>query len=152
MPMRDIRKAHPNLAASGGCRKTSNQDPDYNCIAWAAGDTRSWWWPWPHGKGCYWPVEATREATVEAFAEAFGTLGYRACAMDASLDADYEKVAIFALDGRVKHMARQLRSGLWTSKAGMLEDFSHQLAGLDNDPMYGSVTLILRRRRRARRR
>ena len=28
-------------------RVTSPPDPNYNCIAWAAGRVAEWWWPFP---------------------------------------------------------------------------------------------------------
>ena len=147
-----LEVAFPGLAGSG-YRVTSPRDPDYNCIAWAAGETDKWWWPGSPGKrGVHWPDGAIHEATVEAFVEAFETLGYRSCGLNDALEEGFEKLAILTLNGRVKHMARQLRSGLWTSKMGALEDISHHLSALDDDPMYGKVVRILRRSRQGRRR
>lgn len=143
MAIRDILRAHPNLKPNGGCRKTSNADSDYNCISWAAEVTDRWWWPWPNQKGFYWPVEAPNESTVEAFEIAFRTLGYVPCPT-ADLEPEFQKVAIYARDGRVRHMARQLRNGTWTSKIGELEDITHRTPAALEDAMYGDVVRILR--------
>ena len=39
-----LTKAFPNLANTHFV-KTSNFSEEYNCIAWAAKDTKTWWWP-----------------------------------------------------------------------------------------------------------
>jgi hypothetical protein len=74
---------------------TSPKTPRYNCIAWAAGDNQRWWWPDPDNVA-YWPAGATREATVAAFIEAFGTLGYQPC-INSDLEPGYQKVPLYAL-------------------------------------------------------
>lgn len=120
---------------------TSPKSKGYNCIAWAAGDNGRWWWPSPVG---YWPVGNVAE-TIEAFVEAFGTLGYQPCT-SASLELGYDKVALYADGSRPTHMARQLPDGRWTSKCGRLEDITHSLADLEGGS-YGTVTLMMRRTR-----
>ena len=71
-------------------------------------------------------------------------LGYHACPGGA-LEPGFDKVAIYALnDGNPKHVARQLSSGLWTSKLGTMEDIEHDLDGLVGE-RYGSVVAFLRR-------
>jgi hypothetical protein len=90
-----------------------------------------------------WPIEPEL-ASVEAFIHAFATLGYEACD-DHSLEAGFEKVAIYTGPAGIpRHMARQLKSGVWTSKCGGLEDIIHALEGLKGEA-YGRVTQILRR-------
>ena len=59
----------PRLTA-GNHRVTSPPSPDYNCIAWAAGDTGNWWWP-DLAHEDFWPAGVDRVATVAAFREAF---------------------------------------------------------------------------------
>jgi hypothetical protein len=114
----------------------------YYCIAWAAGMTDDWWWPDPMGVST-WPASARREETVAAFEEAFHSLGY-VSGTDDSVEAGFEKVALYALAGVPKHAARQLPNGRWTSKLGELEDVEHSLDGL-NGAWYGSVVSILKR-------
>ena len=122
---------------------TSPTDAAYNCIAWAAGDTQTWWWP-DADELAYWPAGASRAETVAAFVIAFNTLGYAPCAGD-ELEAGFEKVALFAdTQGRLLHAARQLPSGRWTSKMGELEDIEHGLHDLAG-AAYGSVVQVLKR-------
>jgi hypothetical protein len=121
---------------------TSPRDYHYNCIAWAAGDTRNWWWPDADGDDT-WPPGVARVETVEAFRGAFATLGYAVC-NDDRLEADCEKVALFALNGVPKHAARQRPNGRWTSKLGEMEDIEHALHDLTG-MLYGSVVLVLKR-------
>jgi hypothetical protein len=49
----------PGLA-HGGYQVTSPRDSDYNCIAWAAGDTHNWWWPGGDVGKEYWPAGVPR--------------------------------------------------------------------------------------------
>jgi hypothetical protein len=119
---------------------TSPATPAYNCIAWAAGDQGRWWWPDQAG---YWPVEP-REATVAAFLEMLESLGFSLC-IDDTLEQGSAKVALFAKGDAPTHAARQLASGLWTSKLGQSVDITHPLVALEGD-LYGSVAAIVQRR------
>ena len=131
----------PDLARTG-YSITSPASADYNCIAWAAGVADEWWWPDPMGTNP-WPTGVRREESVAAFIELFQSFGYVPCPDD-SLEAGFEKVALYALAGAPKHAARQLASGRWTSKLGPLEDIEHSLDGLAGI-WYGTVVQILRR-------
>lgn len=134
----DLMSHFPNLTASNW-EVTSPQDPLYNCIAWAANDKTQWWWPGVF----YWPISVENE-TVECFVEAFSGLGYEVCD-NGTLVFGIEKVAIYASDERkVKHMARQLPCGKWSSKCGKNFDISHTLSGLESKS-YGSVVLFMER-------
>jgi hypothetical protein len=123
-------------------RVTSPPDQRYNCIAWAAGDVRNWWWPDAFEEDT-WPTGVVRAETVEAFRDAFVTLGYHVCTDD-NLETGTEKIAIFALADAPKHVARQLPTGRWTSKLGLGEDIEHALQDLAGTA-YGSVVLIMKR-------
>lgn len=58
----------------------------------------------------------------------------------------FQKVAFFVgANGVPTHAARQLPSGLWTSKLGEWEDIEHTLHALEGD-IYGTVALLLKRR------
>ena len=121
---------------------TSPRDQRYNCIAFAAGDTRNWWWP-SESEEDTWPADIARVETVETFRDAFGTLGYVVC-NDDQLELGYEKIALFALMGVPKHAARQLPGGRWTSKLGPMEDIEHALHDLTG-MAYGAVVLVMKR-------
>lgn len=138
------KAAHfPNLVMSEYQVK-SDETPDYNCIAWAAGDSSKWWEPSPYS---YWPVEAPQEVTLEGYRAVFELKGYEECATD-QLESGFEKVAIYVdTDGSPTHAAKQLGNGSWTSKLGDWEDIERSsLRGLEGaGSAYGTVALILRR-------
>jgi hypothetical protein len=138
-----LEQAFPLLAAAG-YEKTSEhtgqppKDGAYNCIAWAAHDSKRWWWPNSYN---YWIPWIQREEQISCFVKTFRWLGYRECS-NSRLEFGFEKVALYAMhnsgspmlpptDQRdlknwiPKHMARQLRDGTWTSKAGASEDIRH---------------------------
>jgi hypothetical protein len=143
MPIPAAFGIFPNLARSQA-RLTSPFAPNYNCIAWAAGETSRWWWP--SKGGCYWPQDARADSSLEAFIEAFQTLGYETCE-GADPEQDYEKVAIYTYQSQVKHMARQLPNGRWTSKLGQAQDIEHELDDLTSNHSngYGEVEQFMRR-------
>jgi hypothetical protein len=139
----ELEGLFPGLAR-GGCQITSPRSPRYNCIAWAAGETGAWWWPGPNPEEEFWPPGVNRVATLDSFREAFATLGYLPCEGE-DLEADFEKVAIFAnAQGVPTHGARQLSNGRWTSKLGKREDIEHALRDLEGT-LYGAVVLIMKR-------
>jgi hypothetical protein len=125
-------------------RVTSPADRGYNCIAWACGNAAEWWWPLSEGRRTFWPPDAPREITLEAFQLAFTLMGFSITDAEA-LEASYERIAVFAdAAGRPTHAARQLTSGAWTSKLGQAEDIEHNLRALEGDA-YGAVALIMKR-------
>lgn len=129
------------------CRDTSPATPEYNCIAWAAGETDRWWWP-RSGLG-YWPAGVPCVETVQSFVAAFATLGFSYC-KGPELEDGMEKVALYAdTSGKPTHMARQLPTGLWTSKLGRDKDIEHQDPAALNGPIYGRAGIFLARKRRA---
>jgi len=121
---------------------TSPRDHRYNCIAFAAGDDRNWWWPDAAGEDT-WPAGVARTETVGAFRDVFATLGYGVCDGD-QLEPGNEKVALFALAGVPKHVSRQLPNGRWVSKLGPGEDIEHELHDLTG-MVYGAVVLVMKR-------
>ena len=105
---------------------TSRHTDSYNCIAWAMGEDYRWWWPVgsPIDKN-YWPAEAPKDVTVEAFDIAFSTKGYKTC-RNGDFKEGVEKVALYIdEDGLPTHAARMLRDGVWASKLGPSIDIHH---------------------------
>jgi hypothetical protein len=127
----------PRLTADNH-RVTSPESPDYNCVAWSAGDTQHWWQP-----GVYWPVPVASYG-LDALELAFRTLGYEPCP-DGSLEPGFEKVALYASGQFYTHAARQLPSGKWTSKLGRLEDIEHDNPEDVAGGAYGEVSGFMRR-------
>ena len=103
---------------------TSDFDPKYNCIAWAATDITRWWSPIA---GYYWPPDVDRGRTLDHYVAAYATVDYAPCGSDGSVEPGWEKVALYGktlITGQtvIEHAARQLRDGGWTSKMGKSED------------------------------
>ena len=79
----------PRLAPQNH-RITSPAAIEYNCVAWAAGDTENWWQP-----GVYWPVEPPQqEYGISALEDAFKALGFEPCDEDGP-EPGFEKVALY---------------------------------------------------------
>lgn len=129
------------------CNVTSPATPEYNCIAWAAGEDFRWWWPIV---GVYfWPKGVPYEESIDAFAAAFRTIGFARCD-SGELEFGVEKVVIYVnASGTPTHMARQLPSGTWTSKLGSHVDIEHSSPEDIAGPAYGNPAAYLRRRDRA---
>lgn len=138
-----IESVFSHLRATG-YTITSPATPDYNCVAWAAKENDRWWWPDPSGTS-YWPENAPREVTLDAFLVAFAALGFEICSSDV-FEPGFEKIAIYVnAQGEPTHISRQLNSGRWTSKLGPSVDIEHRFDGLNGSSLYGSVGRILRR-------
>jgi hypothetical protein len=138
-----LENAFPRLRQTG-YTITSPATEDYNCVAWAAKENDRWWWPDPMGMG-YWPQNAPREVTLDAFLTTFSIVGFEICSGDL-LEPGFEKIAIYVdAHGEPTHVARQLGSGQWTSKLGKSVDIEHAFDSLDNSKLYGSIARILRR-------
>ncbi len=144
-----IEREFPRLRGGGRYEQLSPIDHDYNCIAFAAGDTERFWWPspaWSLGGGSYWPRGVPGEETIEAFVTLFASLGYQTC-RDGTFEAGFEKVAIYAHDGVPTHAARQMiEERRWLSKLGRGYDIAHdEVEGVGGRPGYGAVAVYMRR-------
>lgn len=126
-------------AAAGHYRVTSKPDKSYNCIAYAAGVTDTWW---EHSEGYNWPASRTSE--FASLVEVFAGLGYERCASDV-LESGYEKVALYELAGEWTHAAKQLPSGKWSAKLGPDEDVEYDAPANFCGDGYGTVHCIMRR-------
>ncbi len=143
----------PNLR-NAKWRIRSPLDDDYQCIAWAA-----WYLDrhmWPHQDYWWFPGEEQfqgipAEAPPEYFVTGFASIGYKPCT-SRKFEFGFQKVAIYANDVGVTHMARQRLFGFgWLSKLGDWEDIYHaELEDIEGDMsaianQYGKVTLVLKR-------
>lgn len=144
--MRDvIRHLFPRLG-DRSFAITSPADRRYNCVAWAAGDVKRWWWP-AEPPFAFWPAGIPREESMSSFIAAFASLGY-VVTPSGEPEPHFEKVAIFATsDGVPTHVARQLPDGTWTSKLGSLEDISHVDVSGVSGADYGEAIMFMRRPR-----
>lgn len=134
----------PNLRSLSFSRE-SPPTTQYNCYAWAAGEKDRWWEPDRMGQ-YYWPPQVPRNFLLSTFIQAYSTRGFLSCD-DGSFEPGFEKIALYATpDLRVKHAARQLDKGCWTSKLGIDVDIEHLLDGLIGE-LYGAVAQFLKRPR-----
>ena len=124
--------------------ETSDYDSKYNCHAYAMDDMKN---PWNPIDG-YWPPNCLREESIAAFVRAFETRGYRPC-NNGSVEPDYQKIVLYAKDGRPEHTAKQQDSGRWRSKLGVDADIEHEVLDLEG-PLYGEVVMYFSRPKKIR--
>ena len=123
---------------------TSPCSVNYNCIAWAAGDTEKWWWP-DLQYTMYWPEDIKREESLKSFIILFERFSFVEC-KSLDLEENFEKVIIYVNnEGKPTHAARQLETGIWSSKLGRFYDISHNAEGLEGQ-FYGSIGAVLKRK------
>lgn len=114
-----------------------------------------WWWAVDvktAGNDVFWFDDIPSQAALASFILAFQKLGYETCD-DAELEKGFEKVAVYVSikdeihspKGTPTHMARQLASGIWTSKLGADVDISHNSLQDVEGKIYGEVRQILKR-------
>jgi hypothetical protein len=126
---------------------TSPADRRYNCFAWAAGVDNCLWGPLPDGPGgYYWPDGVPCESTLDAYMQAFASVGYVACE-SSDLEDGFEKIALYAVNRVPEHAARQLPSGVWSSKMGLAQDIEHEAFEAVECPDYGQVVQFMKRPR-----
>jgi len=153
MNAEEICVIFPGLTVDPHFRIASPHDPAYNCFAWAAGDDHRWWDPVPliapTRAGVHWPAHVPVLLSRAAFIAAYATIGYEVCA-DPKLEEGFEKIALYEnADGEPVHAARQLDSGVWTSKLGRANDIEHGAPETIEAPLSGAPALFLRRPRQA---
>jgi len=143
----DVEEDFPALAGGHAYRKTSDQTLDYNCLAWAFGDTTKWWDPSKRVAGYWWFPGVDREWTIEAITKILVIHSYKNADHN-EYEEGFEKICFYLDEDKVPtHFARQLKSGKWTSKIGSLSDIEHDtLESLEGD-LYGRAMLTFKRAR-----
>ena len=114
---------------------------EYNCIAYAAGDTTQWWWP--DGTN-YWPPWATLDDRTDSLKDAFSGIGYELCD-DGHVEEGYQKAALYEVEGRFQHASVQMPNGSWRSKMGEGPVIEHRSPESLSGGMYGDATTYMRR-------
>ena len=125
--IRRIAKYFPNLI-NNHCKIIHPLSRHYNCISWTVNDQKKWWWP-DQDRLHYWPDEAIRDESIEAFIQFYGLMGYVVCE-NGSTEEEFEKISIYIVNGKPIHAARQLNNGKWSSKIGGFEVIEHTLEAL----------------------
>jgi len=144
-----LERFFPKLASSG-YTITSPEDWSYNCFAFAANDTASWWDPrrigWTPSMRGFWYNDVPAELSLDAFVAVYQRHhGFEPCE-SGDFEPGYQKIAIYVDENdRPSHAARQTPNGRWMSKAGGYEDFAHELSALEGRTEYGRVAAFLKR-------
>lgn len=136
-----FEKDFPKLS-SPLSKKTSEPTQQYNCVAWAFEDNTRWWWP---KRGGYWPTAYTGRTVQEAFEDLLAAGGWEPTGTQ-TFESGFKRIAIYSKlqDGQPTHVARQLLSGLWSSKLGQDMDLTHDLQDLAG-PTYGTMISVFRK-------
>jgi hypothetical protein len=141
----DIYDRLPRLRESVH-RVTSPPSDDYNCAGWVVRDLKGYFAP-----GLFWPEgipkpEREGDEDLEAYLALFRSWGYEECDSP-DLEPGLLKIAIYAKDGFFHHVAKQLRSGAWSSKIGQAHDLRHEdLSALDDSAVFfnsASATIFM---------
>jgi hypothetical protein len=148
----DILTMCPNLAMADW-HITSPYDDGYQCAAWATCRINGHWWPC---EGYQWfpdlPLfDSDVEAPLEYFLLGFSQIGYEPCE-SSKFEFGYQKIAIYANEAGVTHLARQDFFGRgWLSKIGDWEDIFHRTLGdvvgsmSESARQYGMVVQVMKR-------
>lgn len=149
---RDVIAAHLDGLRDGEWDITSQKDPKYNCVAWAAdNDQTRWWQPPPYNPmtraAWYWPVGAPTTGTLDDYAWVFeNILAYERCSSP-DAEAGFERVVLFeSQDGERMHAARRVEFGRWESKLGKGWDIEHDELEAVAGTWAGMPTIFLRRK------
>ena len=127
----------------------SPKDPRYNCVAWAVhneinkGYPIRWWEP-DKMNLYYWPLGLLRgDYSIKAYQAMFESLGYKECSRE-DFGTKYDNIAVFTDQGRFRHVCRQRKSSVWTSKMGPKQDIDHPLEAVSGK-VYGIPTVYLQK-------
>jgi hypothetical protein len=121
----------------------SDEDFNYNCLAFALGDSTNWWEPGVMGH--YWPPGFPADTTVKTVSAIIATHGFVVENADPTT-VSTDSVAIFAEGDKWTHFAK-FTNGEWSSKLGEDHDVTHvRLRDLEGaSPKYGRLVKILSR-------
>jgi hypothetical protein len=127
----------------GNHTPTSPQDRKYNCVSHSIFENLISYWP---DQENHWPKSVTYAETVEAFVEFFQKAGFfEIPVFQVIFEPGFEKIAIYADSGFPLHVARQLNSGRWTSKFGVLVDIEHEDLNCLEHGTFGHVVKVMKR-------
>jgi hypothetical protein len=118
----DLYLEYPRLSSSDH-KITSEANDQYNCVAWVDRVMNHWFEPeifWPPGV----PVPLGQD-DLDCYVALFRQWGFEECA-SRCLESGFLKIAIYAVGQEFEHVAKQLPSGQWSSKGGVLHDFKHR--------------------------
>jgi hypothetical protein len=129
--LQDVFDRCPRLEAAEH-RVTSRPTDGYNCVSWVQRDFVHRWDPdyhWPGDLPC---PEGLPD--LDSYLQLFKRWGFELCE-HGSLEPGYLKIAIYSTRGYFHHVAKQLRTNVWSSKMGDGHDLWHR----DLEALYDSI-------------
>lgn len=130
---REVNQLFPKI--KDNFKLLTKADKSYNCIGWACGDTKRFWWP---EEDSFWPRDVQREATVDAFDELFLDHLQGQETIDENFEDGYQKLALYTEgEHEPTHLARLMPDGTWTSKLGKDPIIEHKTLDEMDDGLYG---------------
>lgn len=139
---RSLARQFPKLA-NEDYQIIAPETGQYNCIAYAAGDTSA---PWSDEPQDYWPPQVPRDPTLNGLRKLFQWLGYQKC-KGPRLEHKYQKVALYAQQGLWTHAALQTPNGRWRSKLGQGPLIEHLDPRSLEGNQYGRPQIYMRKLR-----
>lgn len=145
-----IIRGFPNLASDDLFEITSPQTPNYNCLAWACKYKDRWMQPPSIGTSpaldgvSYWPKDAIEGLEIDCLVDAFQKEGFEICD-NWQHEENFQKAALYVIDGNWTHASRELRKGVWTSKLGCSNDIQHGTPYSVEGINYGQVYCIMKK-------
>jgi hypothetical protein len=132
----------------GEAHEITSEPAGYNCIAFIEGRTDQFIDPnghWPDGVDKP-PIGSDQD--LPFYKALFESYGYAECPGPDREDG-YVKIAVYAMEGVFTHVAIQMPSGRWRSKAGFLHDLIHDgLEALEGGVFTPDARPVLFMRRR----
>ena len=139
-----IASKFPKLSIDKNFKMVSDFDLKYNCIAYACGKNDRFYWPDSTKDGIEWPFGLPLNESIGTFISLFEHYKYQVCD-DHMYEENYQKVALYELNGTCSHASLQRFNGLWKSKMGYLEDIEHSDPFTIEGPGYGLVKVFMKR-------
>ena len=140
MSKSDVERDFP--AMIGMEYELSDEDFNYNCLAYALGDRSNWWEP-PKGPGQYWPPGYPNDVSLETVESIIKDHGFTVDS-DTTRTPETDAVAIYAEGNERTHFAK-FSTGFWSCKLGE----GHDVVGVPLEPfegaLYGKLVKVLSR-------
>jgi hypothetical protein len=140
MSRSDVDADFPSLI--GLAFELSDEDFNYNCLAYALGDTANWWEP-PMAPGQYWPPGFSNDVTVATVEKIIRLHGFTR-EVEAGVDPETDAIAIFSKGTNWTHFSKY-HKGRRASKLGEGHDVSDVHPQHLEGRLYGTGAKILAR-------
>jgi hypothetical protein len=151
-----VIKGFPNLKNDKIFEIIDGENPNFNCIAYAAHVTNCWWWPLPKerrpaffaGVKYNWPFNAEDDTSLDVLISIFENLDYIKCE-NFEYEEGYKKIALYVKNDEISHAARQLtygkRKGKWSSKLGTSFTILHETPQSIEGNAYGQAVCFMKK-------